>query len=617
MSTAMNINHNLLNINKNAMAPYIIAAFSMVYGVDFHSLIKAKVNNTLLLQYVDVQGIQDYTDYLKNCKSKELAVKFLVRLGYKVANQNELNFANDFDCNLENLINCYLGEAGSAFNRKENSPTLPFRLLKYEEKCSNVDIKNKVRLINQIRGNAKEPITEDTLKDFEATKEYQTFLRMTLIFEMIYQELLTEFKKWEKSLINYEEFIQTERERKLLIFQEKGFELYKEIFNSFPDDLKLKLKNKSFLEQINVIFGSMTIESKTIIEAFSRENMKRLYDDDVPLYEKYWIVAEQKPFFDKVGIVISNERILGCSCLDDVHEYLTFLNQPEVKNLLPNYDILENLTILRKKKFENALEEYYCTSEEFLKVTESFSDDEETKQYFLQIFKNRRVCTSVCRKDNSYAPILCYTVRPSDGGSLAYALIHEFGHIIDYNEYGSGFESVEDLESNGKVNPYNDAYRYYERFNETVNDMFALEVINILNSNDIYLLEEKKISSLYLENNNTSKIVKDLIKPLLDKYKIYVIKAKITSNKEYLTEHVGRDNFEELVDAVNKVDFLVSKGLIRILEASEDSPIVQEYYNQLERVEEIYKKIEEYSRSKSNNYHKATVMKKRTSSMAN
>lgn len=597
MSSKINVNYNLLKISQNPIAPYVIAAFSMVYGAELQEIIKDRINKNLFLHYVNLEGIKDYVNYLKSCKSKELAVEFLRRIGYKVPEKNSLNYADDFEEKLECLIDNYLGTSNQAFNRGINSPTIPLKLVKVKNLNNENKIK-KVKLINQIRDNKNDLITTEVLKKFEDTDEYKKILDLISVFEDIYDEMLEEFKKWEKSLKYYDNYIREESRRKKLILNKNGNELYNKVLEMLPKALKEKIESLAFNERTAFILGEDFTENKSIFEAFSKKNMTSLYDEDSPLYEKYWIVNEQINFLKSLGIDVPVEEILGCSCHEDVQEYIDFLERDDI--LIPDATVCENIASLHKDTSEETIKEFYYTSEAFLKLVKHFYNDEKTKEYFYKTIKKRKIFVSAFLKYdslkncNTIESFLCYTVGLKSGGSLAYALLHEFGHVIDYSKNGCGFENIDDLSENGNGNSYDKRYRYYERFNEALNDIFTLEAIKILNEKEVYLLEEKSLTSKQLEDINTSKIIKDLIRPLLEKYRSYVTDVKVTADKNRLTDFVGEKNFENLVDAVNKVDYLVSMGLREMLAIGRETNVVKEYYRELDRVSDIYVKMDEY-----------------------
>lgn len=208
--------------------------------------------------------------------------------------------------------------------------------------------------------------------------------------------------------------------------------------------------------------------------------------------------------------------------------------------------------------------------------------------------------------DNKFVSIMFYTIRNDDGGSLCFTFMHECGHIIDQNENGIAFESCMDFSDSSMKNPYDSTCRRYEKFNETLNDIFTIEAIEFLHSQGIYLIEPQKFTLEDVSNYNTALITKNLLQPLLLKFRSQVISAKINADQNELTRYIGQDNFEELVDVVNKVDYLSRNGVINKIETSPEDELVKEYFKQVNRAEKIYHNIDDYY---DNNYQTLTLGK--------
>ena len=78
-----------------------------------------------------------------------------------------------------------------------------------------------------------------------------------------------------------------------------------------------------------------------------------------------------------------------------------------------------------------------------------------------------------------------------------------------------------------------------------------------------------------------------------------VISAKVNAPASNLTDYMRKYNFENLVDVVNKVDYLARNGFLYKMKESPDDKKVLEYYEQLKRVKIVYINIDVYY----NNYH--------------
>ena len=178
--------------------------------------------------------------------------------------------------------------------------------------------------------------------------------------------------------------------------------------------------------------------------------------------------------------------------------------------------------------------------------------------------------------------------------------IFENGHVIDQTQKGTGFESFDDVGDNER-NPYDNTFRKYEKFNETQNDIFTQEAVKILQDQGIYLIEPKEFTKLDYSNRNTPAITKKLLQPLVQKFRQHIIRAKINTNPEELIMYIGENNFEELVDTVNKVDYLLRNGVKFKMDKFPEDAMVKEYFQQIERAKQIYINIDNYYANKFGN----------------
>ena len=54
-----------MDIDFKSLLPYVIDAFSLVYGNEYRSIISQKINNAVIVLYYDIEGLNDYILYLK------------------------------------------------------------------------------------------------------------------------------------------------------------------------------------------------------------------------------------------------------------------------------------------------------------------------------------------------------------------------------------------------------------------------------------------------------------------------------------------------------------------------------------------------------------------------
>lgn len=323
-----------------------------------------------------------------------------------------------------------------------------------------------------------------------------------------------------------------------------------------------------------------------------------LKSSEISIHEKSWIAFEQLNCLEKLGVHVPNINMFHWKTEEDIANYLTFLNKEIIGDIIPLTRVFQYMIDIKKRKDEEALREYYTTREDFLDLINmlDIKKDSDVYDYMYNRIKSKKVCVGGggTNGNHEFFSLMFYTIRVNDGGVLLLNFLYENGHIIDQNEEYCGFDC---LLPNSISNPYDNKYRKYERFNEILNDIYMLEALHILQEQGIYLIEPKQfiqVDSNCLKNINTFWLTKDLLQPLLQKFRKQVTAAKINADPLELIKYIGEENFEELVDVINKVDFLLRKGVFSKISDFPEDPLVIEYFEQMERVKQIYINIDAY-----------------------
>ena len=535
---------SILNLDLYSFIPYAIVAFSHVYGIEYREHLKNNLEHTIINIYRDVDGLSSYIFHLKRCKNRELAIKFLSHLDFEIPDYPPQNFTLSFNDETEELLYKFIYYSYSAFENMN-----------------------------------KEKVNE-LLK--------------------LYYELKQEYEEWEKVLEPYEKYVKYENERKSEILKFRKSELFRIIYPSLPLPVLKIIQDKPQSEQEETIFSYLDISCNSLIENFSQEKMDKLYSKDIEPNDKFWIVYWQSQYLKNLGITIPNTIHLDCKTTEDIANYLNFINQSNIKQYIPPNEVIRYITTIREKKYDAALNEYFKNRNDFKAIMQFFDNNENNINYFLSILKKVQICVAGeggHDEKNNFLRIMSFTVRSGDHDKLAHNFLHEAGHAIDQNEQGTGFEPLEDYRENGHRNPYDSRWRKYERFNETINDIFTIEALEYLNSVGIYLIQPYEFTCLDTSNHNTFLVTKDLLRPLIKRFRAQVIKAKLNSEPNYLVQFIGKEHYEALVDIVNKVDYLCHNGLERKLKDEADDIMVLEYQAQLEKLTEVYINIDNYYES--------------------
>lgn len=593
---------NLLDIDFQKLIDPVMYAFIHVYGEQYSDLIYQKIKHTCFISYYDFEGLDSYVFYLKRCKSRELCLRFLDAIGIKI-DHNINNYSDKLSEKiapfLDDLIDITFGFSKLRFFY---NPLCAFDEENHE--LEYIVQKNKVSLINYFLKDKDKKIDSKQLSSFMKTDEYLEILDKIQEYKTIYDLLYQEYCEWEKILKPYEDFIRQDRERKNSIYKEKRRELFLAIYEVLPKAVKSFLQNKDIEEQQNIVFGISNISCPTLVESFSEESMKKLDDTNNSIFDRLLEIGFlQKSYFNNFGITVPFNNLYNCDTEEKFSGYLDFLKQDDVKKYIPNQDAIVFIKKMREKKTAEALQEYIGCRSDIQKINDEFSFSPEFIQIVSGIIKRKEICVAASYgvDGDNIIPFICHTIRTGEGGYLDYILLHECGHAIDKSKDGCGLEPNYTYNDDAKRNPYDSKYRIYEKFNETINDIFTLEALEYLHSEDVYLLEPKEIIQLKYDDVNTHRTIKNIVMPLVEEYRDIVIASKVHSDVSFLAQYIGEDNFEALVDVVNHVDYLCRNGLDRKLKESPNDSMCLDYQKELERASDIYTAIDEYTSTRNSN----------------
>lgn len=570
---------NLLEIDTKKYTPRILEAVIEIWGEEYRNILIEKANKIRNINYVDERGIFYYHLFLENCIQKYLVLKFFQKIGVDISENNK-SVRLRFDVDMKKKIEQYFGNC-SVFRSdfwKSSEGMFSFDKEVIGDYTRTTVEEGQIDFLNFLRG--KKGITISNYEEFKRTAEYSKLLKQIHEYLELYKNLDKKKEKYYKKIQKYKDYVYSENKRKERIMDLKRCELYQEIESKLPESLRKHLNSKyQTLEQKSrSLFPDL--DEKNYIEFFSKE------DEDSLETENDTIYAMRLLYLEKVGIyndlyVYDNSK----------EKYKECLNQPNTKEFIPSFELVDRITKAREKKYEEGIKEFIFTSQTFLKNFGWLDNLEQTKEYlYALICKRTRVANISLADENGSYPAIFFTVRPSYNGVLDIAYIHEFIHALLYFSlynigWGTGFDYMCD---NPILNPYRKDKRKYERLNETITDIYAVKVKNILHKKGIYLFEPKELTNEdKSEWNNTSPIVRKMLVPFLETFHHEIILSLLTANHSILLDKIGSDNFEELNDCINKVDYLIICGLD--LEHPEHKPeLVIEYKKEMSRLEEIY-----------------------------
>jgi len=582
---------NLLDLDMSDSIPDIINAYTKVFGTEYKDIIEKRLNRIVYVMYNDVDGMYSYLDFLKDCKQKELAIKFLEEIGIDIGTAKEKSYAEELDDDIIQIINKYIGSYFGMVPEYKNA-SVGIKAWKSFSKEADVNVElieaQKIKFINFLRGENANTITKETFQTFCKTDEYKQILEKIEKYLQIFDQISEEYEDYLQEIASYQKYVDEELKRRDDMQNNRRNILYEQIEENLTDDIKAFLDEKySSIDEKNEAFFGTELGEKTYAEYFSQEDENKLSDLSVNESDKNNIYYYRTEYFKQLGVTIDKE---SWDFKNDKEFYEYCIQQENIKKLILPAELATDLTSKRKETYEGFQKDFIYNSQDFIGIAKAFGNSTSDKEEIYLKKKEKKVCIAGGTDDKGFLPILFFTVKDWSSGRLDYMFLHEICHVIEAEgssgkNYRCGFDSVND---NISLNSYNGQYRKYERLNETITDIFAIEARKALHEKGIYIFEPQKLNDPNVNDNNTHSIVKNLLTTFLNKYRQPIVRARMLGKVNELYDIIGEENFEELNDVVNKVDSLVEKN-----NENEDT-IVIEYYKQLERLKQTYDKMEKH-----------------------
>ena len=563
---------DILNVNFDKYIPDITNTLIEIFGEEYKDVITDRVKKTSYIMYNNPEGIRDYYKFLIECKNKELALVFLKKIGFDIRNYDIKNYLS-LNEDITKLIDGYIGSMG--FSKNNRNGICSFR---YNDIPA---INNQINFINFL---CSSHLTFENYNEFKKNNEFFQILNNVKDYLKIFDNLSAVFEEYKLSLNKYEDYISINLDKKKKILFNKKKEFYDAITPHIPKNI-LDVISKTLNGDIKLLFECNDLDKKTYIEYFSLEDNKKLVNPIVDENEKRYIRYSRLMYLKSLNINIESYM--------KKYDYDSLFNLREIQDLIPSELFICIVKKFRKEKYEEAMHEFVCTSDSYNNI-KKFQDKKIDENVLSLILEKNYTCTShTAIISNEFNPAIFYTIREGDFGSLDFIFLHELIHAISSDNKGrTGFEIL----NMGKYNKYDYRKRKYERINETLTDMLAIEARYNLHKKGIFFAEPKEHITNNVFSKNTDVILKEMLYPLLKKYRPQIIKSFIMGDLLELSNFIGEENFERLNDLVNMVDYLLSQGLCL---QTRNNDLINLYKIQLNNLEKVYTDIDNYVKNNS------------------
>ncbi len=587
----------------------ILEALFEVYGDEYLSVIQKRFNLIYFVPYVNYEGINAYYRFLLDCKSKELSLKMLKIIGIDVDKYGVTNYADSFSDELREICEKIIGGSYSFKNIfRDTAYGFKSFISKYCDGYSeDYILEQKVNFINAVKSSNYEQVTIENFDDFSTTLEYKRIEALATYYSGVYDTLIEYMDEYEHSISKYEEYYRKEIDRKREKFKTKKNKLYYVLEDGLKGNVKRYIDSLDTEEAKIKALLSGELEYSSDIEYFSDENENKLNNPETEEFYKNIIFTGRMKFFKSMGAFIDPWQ----------DKYEEVIKRDDIKELIVNPAFANEVTRLRKYYLEEGQKEFLLESEAYQKACTYFANNQTNRDAVYRILSNVQVCVNGGYNDKqNFLPIIYYTIRSWQCGCMDYVVLHEIVHAIECvskknREHGCGFEPNVDnpeLSNNGHY----ENKRKYERLNEVITDFLAIETCEVLHKKGIYLLDEKKLTLTDVDDFNTSKILKDLVRDFYKKFRKIILTARLSGDIYRLTDYIGVENFEEFNDLIDKVDVLIEKGLAdKLRNNQDDDPLALEYHQLSIRIKELYIRMIESYDERENSYYGDYSYKKR------
>lgn len=372
---------NLLTLDIQEYIPDIIEAYTEVFGEEYRNIIEKNLNNILYVLYNTEDNMYAYLKNLKKFKQKELGIKFLDSIGIDVEEEKKKSYTEGLNENTLNLLENYLG-----YSYFDNSSDGIKAFISNNEESF-----YQIEFLNFIRKNQNSIIDENNLEEFCKTSEYKAIQNKIDKYLKIYRQLEKEYQDYLHELSPYQEYVDTEKERRKQLEDSAINELYEHVVKEglISDEITSYL-DKSYSntsDKIKQIFNvGLHVESN--LEYFSKKYEDIINDDSYDDLKKSFIYLNRINYFKSIGVV---KKDLEFDFWGSKKNYEDIISQDNIKGYIPPFELVQKITKLRETVSEKSRRDFICENLYYVKYAKE-CNNEHSKEMLYNIIKNSRTC---------------------------------------------------------------------------------------------------------------------------------------------------------------------------------------------------------------------------------
>lgn len=567
--------------------PQITETFIGYYGEENRENIEKKFQNILLICTQTPNGLKNKLFSLKKDYSRELIKKFF----------NKINL--DYT---ENNIKKIFGD---------NEPALDYPNLLPIEKYLKIinDEDMPIYLKNSFLKDIKPLITlfYPSVEDIDTFVKTNDLAKLNKICD-IYREILNEYNSFKKEIKPYTDYLNECKKIKKNLKRKYTLELVQKFQEYFSDEEIKNFKEKGYLSGKILLYLGYTLETPSMVEAFSTESQKIIDDPKSISWQATSIINDRIKFFKDMGLDLGDK-------------YQNYQDNPKCRKLIPSQDLIkeirdtkEDLEMRMYNEYFTSISEYTNTRNKIDALDLHLKDDGYNAGTFM--YAGTYVTPNVKWENGSFIPFSLVNINFDNiDDFMDKRIIHELNHVYELDllgvdetgaNYTCGWEKFhESVDSEDELWPLYETSekRKYELFNEIINELIAQEITELMHDKGIYIFCDS--SHAKIKDGTRYESTRFLVQEFYEEFKPEILASR-HGDMHYIFNACGEENFNKLNELFHlfkdKWPGLKTMTLYEDLQNKIDNESTRNFYEIINKRDEILNSMIEYK--KANNKRK-------------
>ena len=564
--------------------PQITETFIGYYGEENRGNIEKKFQNILLICTQTPNGLKSKLFSLKKDYNRELIKKFF----------NKINL--DYT---ENNIKKIFGDNEPAFDYPNLLP-----IEKYLKIINDEDM--PIYLKNSFLRDIKPLITlfYPSVEDIDTFVKTNDLVKLNKICD-IYRDILNEYNSFKEEIKPYTDYLNECKKIKKNLKRKYTLELVQKFQEYFSNEEIKNFKEKGYLSGKILLYLGYTIETPSMVEAFSTESQKIIDDPKSISWQATSIINDRIKFFKDMGLDLGDK-------------YQNYQDNPKCREIIPSQDLIkeirdtkEDLEMRMYNEYFTSISEYTNTRNKIDALDLHLKDDGYNAGTFM--YAGTYVTPNVKWENGSFIPFSLVNINFDNiDDFMDKRIIHELNHVYELDllgadetgaNYTCGWEKFHgSVSTEDKLLPlYEDnTKREYELFNEIINELIAQEITEQLHDKGIYIFCDS--SHAKIKGGTGYESTRFLAQNFYEEFKSEILASR-HGNMNYIFDACGEDNFNNLNELFHlfkdKWPGLKTMGLYEDLQNKIDNENTKTFYEIINKRDEILTSMIEYRKVNS------------------